>query len=140
MGEVCPAEDTSLEREVAVKFLPEGIDADPLAQRKFLRETKSAAAIEQPSLKQHLKEKPPEVDKIFERCNAGRDGQQKRRFAMTNPGVLSAFVLPLLLVVSLNFAQQPNPAGSLEVIDATGKKVGTVMGMRQLWRGRRMPG
>ena len=48
MGEVYLAEDTSLERKVALKFLPAGLQADEVAQKRFLREAKSAAALDHP--------------------------------------------------------------------------------------------
>jgi serine/threonine protein kinase len=48
MGEVYLAEDISLERKVALKFLPAGLQADPVARKRFVREAKSAAAIEHP--------------------------------------------------------------------------------------------
>jgi serine/threonine protein kinase len=49
MGEVYLAEDTSLERKVALmKFLPVGLQADPVAHKRLIRETKSAAATEHP--------------------------------------------------------------------------------------------
>jgi serine/threonine protein kinase len=48
MGEVYLAEDTSLERKVALKFLPLGLQADPVAHKRFVREAKSAAAIDHP--------------------------------------------------------------------------------------------
>ena len=48
MGQVYLAEDTSLERKVALKFLPPALQADPVAHKRFIREAKSAAAIEHP--------------------------------------------------------------------------------------------
>ena len=48
MGQVYLAEDTSLERKVALKFLPLGLQTDPVAHKRFIREAKSAAAIEHP--------------------------------------------------------------------------------------------
>lgn len=48
MGEVYLAEDTSLERKVALKFLPVGLQTDPVAHKRFIREAKSAAAIDHP--------------------------------------------------------------------------------------------
>jgi serine/threonine protein kinase len=48
MGQVYLAEDTSLERKVALKLLPLGLQTDPVAHKRFIREAKSAAAIEHP--------------------------------------------------------------------------------------------
>ena len=48
MGEVCLAEDTSLERKVALKFLPAYLQTDEVAHKRFLREAKSAAALDHP--------------------------------------------------------------------------------------------
>lgn len=46
MGEVYRAEDLTLGRQVAVKFLAPGAAADPEARRRFLHEAKAAAALE----------------------------------------------------------------------------------------------
>lgn len=48
MGEVFLAEDTLLDRRVALKFLSEEDRLDPVARRRFLREAKAAAAIDHP--------------------------------------------------------------------------------------------
>jgi eukaryotic-like serine/threonine-protein kinase len=48
MGEVFLAEDTSLQRKVALKFLPPGMQQDPSAHQRFMREAKSAAALDHP--------------------------------------------------------------------------------------------
>ena len=48
MGEVYLAEDTSLDRKVALKFLPPLLQDDEIAHRRFLREAKSAAALDHP--------------------------------------------------------------------------------------------
>ena len=48
MGEAFLAQDTILDRKVALKFLPEEMQADPTARKRFLREAKSAAALDHP--------------------------------------------------------------------------------------------
>jgi tetratricopeptide (TPR) repeat protein/predicted Ser/Thr protein kinase len=48
MGEVFLAHDTILDRNVAIKFLPENIQSDPAARDRFLREAKAAAALDHP--------------------------------------------------------------------------------------------
>ena len=48
MGEVFLAQDTSLDRKVALKFLPDELQQDPTARKRFLREAKSAAALDHP--------------------------------------------------------------------------------------------
>ena len=48
MGEVFLADDTQLERKVAIKFLPETLQHEPVARGRFEREAKSAAALDHP--------------------------------------------------------------------------------------------
>jgi eukaryotic-like serine/threonine-protein kinase len=48
MGEVFLAEDTVLDRKVAIKFLPEEIRENPQVRKRFLREAKAAASLHHP--------------------------------------------------------------------------------------------
>ncbi len=48
MGAVFLAEDTSLHRKVALKFLAPEMQQDPTAHKRFIREARSAAALDHP--------------------------------------------------------------------------------------------
>ena len=50
MGEVYRARDTRLEREVAIKVLPELVSADPERMQRFEVEAKAAAALNHPNI------------------------------------------------------------------------------------------
>jgi serine/threonine protein kinase len=50
MGEVYRARDTRLDREVAIKVLPEHLAKDPEALARFQREAKAMAALAHPNI------------------------------------------------------------------------------------------
>jgi tetratricopeptide (TPR) repeat protein/predicted Ser/Thr protein kinase len=50
MGAIYLAEDTKLDRQVALKFLPEELTRDDARRQRFLREARAAAAIQHPHI------------------------------------------------------------------------------------------
>ena len=50
MGEVYRARDTKLDREVAIKVLPESVSRDPDVLSRFEREAKAVAALSHPNI------------------------------------------------------------------------------------------
>jgi serine/threonine protein kinase len=50
MGEVFLAEDTKLQRQVAIKLLPEGLGLNPSYKRRLIREAQAAAKLDHPNV------------------------------------------------------------------------------------------
>ena len=50
MGEVYRARDSRLDRDVAIKVLPENVSASPKAMERFAREAKAVAALSHPGI------------------------------------------------------------------------------------------
>ena len=50
MGEVYLAEDTKLDRKVAIKFLPHDVASDELARKRLIREARAAAKLDHPNI------------------------------------------------------------------------------------------
>lgn len=50
MGEVYLAEETKLDRNVAIKFLPEESMADEQAKKRLIREARAAAKLDHPNI------------------------------------------------------------------------------------------
>jgi len=82
MGVVYKAEDTTLERTVALKFLAQHLLNDEEAKQRFLREAKAAASLSHPNIC-HVYEAPRRRSQLslLDSPNHGRCDRWSRRCA-----------------------------------------------------------
>ena len=99
MGVVWKALDTRLDREVAIKFLPEAFTADPERLARFEREAKLLASLEPPQHRHGLRSAPSKHDGVH---GFHRDGTRARR----RPGRHALRAAPLPLDEALELARQ----------------------------------
>ena len=93
MGEVYLAEDTKLDRQVAIKVLPDAVRQDPERLARFRREAKAAASLNHPSIATIHAVTPPFLIGSYD---VSRDG---RRFVMVQqvePGTPGTPVITLV--------------------------------------------
>jgi serine/threonine protein kinase/Tfp pilus assembly protein PilF len=96
MGIVFKAEDTKLNREVAIKFLPPKLTSDTAANKRFIQEAQSASALDHPN-----------ICTIFE-INETKDGQLYMVMAYYSGETLNKRIArePLELNEAINIAIQ----------------------------------
>ena len=107
MGEVFLAQDTKLDRKVALKFLPDFMHQDPIAEKRFLREAKSAAALDHPFIC-HVHEVGEDNGKSFISMEYVKGENLKERLAKGPLPLKDALVMATEIAEALETAHKEN--------------------------------
>jgi serine/threonine protein kinase/tetratricopeptide (TPR) repeat protein len=97
MGKIYKAEDTRLERDVAIKFLPHHISIDPDQRIRFQREAKAAASLNHPNIAAIYNFE--EVDDLIFMVMEFIDGQDLRKILDDASGMLSTPKLSIEVIL-----------------------------------------
>src|SRR3979409_1736105 len=107
MGEVYKARDTKLDRDVAIKILPEAFVADPERVARFQREAKTLASLNHPNIGNIYGRADAEgtTSPVTERCEGEHLSQ---RFARGRPPIEEALPIARQIAEAL---EAPHPLG-----------------------------
>jgi serine/threonine-protein kinase len=104
MGEVFLAEDTKLDRKVALKFLPPQFSADEQERKRFIHEAKAAAALNHPNIVtvHEIGEHEGQVFIAMEYV----EGQTLKELISVNrtPSTVNRTPIPLVLEIAIQLA------------------------------------
>ncbi len=112
MGEVYLAEDMSLDRKVALKFIPSGMQCDSKARMRFQRDARSAHSDISRLLRSSRTEKPrwarqealPEIEKLLDkddRYSAYQLNRQAERYLPGDPAGIMSLFFPMAVLSNI---------------------------------------